>query len=104
MSEYEQGVSRSGRWLTIGAAALVVALGAIPARADTRVFGCSIIERYSQSQVHTALAHARAFVDAGEINSFYGQYVSLRNECRSNPGARRVVHISSRMGQLIAGD
>ena len=88
----------------IGAGALIAALGVMPANADTKVFGCNIVERYTPSQVHMALAHARAFVDAGEVNSLYGQYVSLKNECRSNPGARRVVHISARMGQLIAGD
>jgi len=86
------------------AAALLIGLGVLPARAETKVFGCSIVERYSPSQVHTALAHARSFVDAGEVNNLYGQYLSLKSECRSNPGARRVVHISARMGQLIAGD
>ena len=88
----------------MGAAVLLTSLGVLPAHADTKVFGCSIVDRYSPSQVHTALAHARAFVDAGEVSNLYGQYLSLKNECRSNPGARRVVHISARMGQLIAGD
>ena len=69
MSKGEQSVNLCGWRQAIGAAALVVGLGAMPARADTKVFGCSIIDRYSQSQVHAALAHARAFVDAGEINS-----------------------------------
>lgn len=91
-------------WRQAAATAIVVASGVIPARADTKVFGCNIVERYSQSQVHMALSHARAFVDAGEINNLYGQYLSLRNECRSNPGARRIVHVSARMGQLIAGE
>jgi hypothetical protein len=86
------------------AAAATLALFTLPAKADTKVFGCSLIERYSQSQVHLALAHARTFADAGEVNSLYGQYVSLRNECRSNPGAKRVVHVSSRMAQLMADD
>ncbi len=95
---------RNASLKAMGAAALVAGLGSLPARADTKVFGCSIVERYSPSEVHSALAHARAFVDAGEVNSLYGQYLSLKNECRSNPGARRVVHVSARMGQLIAGE
>ena len=88
----------------LGLTVLLAALDVVPAHAETRVFGCGIVERYSASQVHTALANARAFVDASEISSLYGQYLSLKNECRSNPGARRVVHISTRMGQLIAGE
>lgn len=86
----------------VGAATLAFLI--LPAQADTKVFGCSLIERYSQTQVHFALAHARAFADAGEVNSLYGQYVSLRNECRSNPGAKRVVHVSARMAQLMADE
>lgn len=89
---------------TLGLTFLLAFLEIVPAHAETKVFGCGIVERYSSSQVHTALAHASAFVDAGEINRLYGQYLSLKNECRSNPGARRVVHISTRMGQLIAGE
>ncbi len=88
----------------LGLIVLLTALDVVPTHAETKVFGCGIVERYSSSQVHTALAHASAFVDAGEINRLYGQYLSLKNECRSNPGARRVVHISTRMGQLIAGE
>ena len=88
----------------IAAVAAALALFTLPAKADTKVFGCSHIERYSQTQVHLALAHARAFVDAGEVNNLYGQYVNLLNECRSNPGAKRVVHVSSRMAQLMADD
>lgn len=88
----------------LGLTFLLAFLDIVPAHAETKVFGCGIVERYSSSQVHTALAHASAFVDAGEINRLYGQYLSLKNECRSNPGARRVVHISTRMGQLIAGE
>ena len=84
--------------------AAALTLFSMPARADMKVFGCSLIERYSQSQVHMAWTHARAFVDAGEVNSLYGQYVSLRNECRSNPEAKRVVHVSARMAQLMAND
>ena len=104
MIERKQSDWRNASLMAMAAAALLVGLGALPARADTKVFGCSIVERYSPSQVHTALAHARAFIDDGEVNSLYGHYLSLKNECRSNPGARRVVHISSRMGQLIAGE
>jgi len=85
-------------------AALLAGLWASSAHAETKVFGCSIVERYSPSQVHLALAHARAIGDSGEVNSLYGHYLSLKNECRSNPDARRVVHISARMGQLISGD
>lgn len=104
MSEKDRKAWGSMRRMAMGAGALYVALSALPTRADTKVFGCNIVERYSQSQVHMALEHARAFVDAGEANSLYGQYISLKNECRSNPGARRVVHISARMGQLMAGE
>lgn len=89
---------------TATAAALLAGLWAASAQAETKVFGCNIVERYSPSQVHMALAHARAIGDAGEVNNLYGHYLSLKNECRSNPGARRVVHISTRMGQLISGD
>jgi hypothetical protein len=88
----------------IAAVAATLALFTLPAQAETKVFGCSLVERYSQTQVHLALAHARTFADAGEVNSLYGQYVSLRNECRSNPGAKRVVHVSSRMAQLMSDD
>ncbi len=104
MIERLQSDWRHASLKAIAAAALLVGLGALPARADTKVFGCSIVTRYSPSEVHSALTNARAFVDPGEVNSLYGQYLSLKNECRSNPGARRIVHISARMGQLIAGE
>ncbi len=81
-------------------AAISFAAAAAEAQAETRVFGCKFIESYSSAQASAALSQARAIVGTEALN-LYGHYVSLKNECRTNPNAKRSVHLSPQMVALI---
>jgi hypothetical protein len=74
---------------------------AAEAQAETRVFGCNFVESYNSTQVNSALSQARAAVGV-EALSLYRQYLSLKNECRTNPDAKRSVRLSPEMVALIS--
>jgi hypothetical protein len=80
---------------------MALAFATTIAHAETRTFKCDFASRYSQSEAAAALSYARMTVGSGEASSLYGAYVSLRNECKSNPTAKRVVHLSSAIVALI---
>jgi hypothetical protein len=84
------------------AVALSIGMATTQARAETRVFGCSFVESYSSSQVASAFSEARSVLGS-EAVELYHQYVSLKNECRTNPNAKRTVHLSAKMAELAAG-
>jgi hypothetical protein len=71
------------------------------ARAETRVFGCNFVESYSSYQVASAFSEARSVLGS-EAVELYRQYLSLKNECRTNPEARRVVNLSAKMAELAS--
>lgn len=81
-------------------AAVAFSAAVAEAQAETRVFGCSQVENYNAAQVNSALSQARAAVGV-EALSLYRQYRSLKNECRTNPGAKRSVRLSPEMVALI---
>jgi hypothetical protein len=94
--------SKNARMIRTRALGFAVAnLFAIEAQAETRVFGCNLVENYSSAQVSSALFQAKAAVGL-EAVSLYRQYLSLKNECRTNPGARRSVRLSPEMVALIS--
>jgi hypothetical protein len=84
--------------------ALIFSATLAPAHAETRTFGCSFVSRYSAGEVSMALSYARQAVGAGEAGNLYNNYVSLKNECRSNPTAKRVVNLSPAVVAVIAGN
>jgi hypothetical protein len=86
--------------IAISIAAAISFGAATAAQAETRVFGCKFVESYSPAQASAALSQARAIVGI-EALSLYGHYVSLKNECRTNPNAKRAVRLSPQMVALI---
>jgi hypothetical protein len=76
-------------------------VAATEAHAETRVFGCNFVDTYSSDQVNSALSQARMAVGLEAI-SLYRQYLSLKNECRTNPSARVSVRLSPAMVALIS--
>jgi hypothetical protein len=86
---------------TVFGLALALVVAATVAHAETRTFKCDFAVRYSQSDANAALSYARLTVGSGEASSLYGAYVSLKNECKSNPAAKRVVHLSPAIVALI---
>jgi hypothetical protein len=74
------------------------------AHAQTRTFGCSFVNRYSPGEVSAALSYARNAAGSAEASGLYGLYVSLKNECSSNPAAKRVVNLSPAIVAVIAGN
>jgi hypothetical protein len=72
------------------------------AHADAVTFTCSFVEQHSSSDVSAAMSYAVQIVGTSQANSLYGQYVGLKNECRSNPSARRSVSLSPEIAGLIA--
>jgi hypothetical protein len=83
------------------AAAIAFSAAAAEAQAETRVFGCNFVESYNSTQVSSALSQAKAAVGIEAI-SLYRQYMSLKNECRTNPDAKRSVRLSPDMVALIS--
>lgn len=82
--------------------AFAIALATTLAHAETRTFKCDFASRYSQNEASAALSYARLTVGSGEAGRLYGAYVSLKNECKSNPGAKRVMQLSPAVVSLIA--
>jgi hypothetical protein len=83
-------------------ALLSIGMTLTQARAETRVYGCDFIESYSSSQVASAFSEARTVLGS-EAVELYRQYIGLKNECRTNPDAKRTVHLSGKMAELAAG-
>ncbi len=80
--------------------ALALGLTCTVSLAETRVFGCHFVHKYGSLQANIALAHARKIVGPHEANRLYDQYVGLKNECHSNPEARKTVHLSPELAKL----
>jgi hypothetical protein len=97
--------SNAGRKATcVLALALTYATTIVAAHAETRTFGCSFVTRYSHGEVIAAISFARHAVGSGEASNLYNYYASLKNECQSNPTAKRVVNLSPAVVALIAGN
>lgn len=67
---------------------------------DLRV-GCSLVQHYGSAEVKMLLDQVRSSVDDGEANALYSKYVGLRNDCRSDQKAFRVVNLSAAMHRLL---
>jgi hypothetical protein len=92
---------RTGFGLTL---AVAFATTVTAANAEKRAFNCSFANSHSQSEAYTALSYARLTVGAAQASSLYSAYVSLKNECRTNPAAKRVVNLSPDVLALIAAN
>lgn len=88
--------------LKLSALAILMAVVASPARAESVVIGCPLIEQYSEDQVHSLLSQARAVLSEQEIGKIYHKYVSLRSDCQVNGAARRVVQVSPTLRSWLA--
>jgi hypothetical protein len=98
-------LSNSARRASFGLSlALAFATTIAVAHAEKRTFNCSFANRHSQSEAYTALSYARLTVGSAQASSLYSAYVSLKNECRSNPAAKRVVNLSPDVVALIAAN
>jgi hypothetical protein len=72
------------------------------AYADNIVIGCSLISRYSESDVNMLLGQARSILSEREVGGIYYRYVSLKNACQTNANASRVVPVSSVLRNWLA--
>jgi hypothetical protein len=100
-----QPLSNAGGKASFGLAyALAFVTTIAAAHAETRTFGCSFVNRYSSSEALAALSYARQAVGSSQASSLYSAYVGLKNECQSNPAAKRVVNLSPAVVGLIAGN
>lgn len=98
-----QLLSNPARKATFGLTlALAFATTIAVAHAEKRTFNCNFATRHSQSEAYTALSYARLTVGSAQASSLYSAYVSLKNECQSNPAAKRVVNLSPDIVALIA--
>jgi hypothetical protein len=84
--------------------ALAFAMTITVAHAEKRMFNCSFANRHSQSEAYAALSYARLTVGSAQASSLYSAYVSLKNECQTNPAAKRVVNLSPDVVALIAAN
>ncbi len=69
------------------------------AHAQSRVYGCNFTSRYSAAEAAWATAKARPLVGA-EADALHKHYIELKTECRSNPKAQKVVHLSPKAASL----
>jgi hypothetical protein len=107
MSKFSQleFLSDAARKATFGftlASAFVTSIAV--AQAEKRTFDCNFANRHSQSEASAALSYARLTVGSAQASSLYSAYVSLKNECQSNPAAKRVVNLSPDVVALIAAN
>jgi hypothetical protein len=72
------------------------------AHADAVTFTCSFVEQHSSSDISAAMTYTEQIVGTSQANSLYGQYIGLKNECRSNPSAKRSVSLSPEIAGLVA--
>ena len=84
------------------AAVLYLFAPASLAHADAVTFTCSFVEQHSSSDISAAMTYAEQIVGTSQANSLYGQYIGLKNECRSNPSAKRSVSLSPEIAGLVA--
>lgn len=92
---------KTGFGLTL---ALTFATTITAAHAEKRTFNCSFVNSHSQSEAYTALSYARLTVGSAQASSLYSAYLSLKNECQTNPAAKRVVNLSPDVVALIAAN
>jgi hypothetical protein len=100
-----QPLSKAGGKAIFGfVLALAFVTNIASAHAETRTFGCSFVNRYSPGEASAALSYARQAVGSAQASSLYSAYVGLKNECQSNPAAKRVVNLSPVVVALISGN
>ena len=104
ISQLQLASNAGGKAIFRLALALTFSMTVAAAQAETRTFGCSFVTRYSHGEVIAAISYARHAVGAGEASNLYSYYSSLKNECQSNPTAKRVVNLSPAVVALIAGN
>jgi hypothetical protein len=72
-----------------------------PANAQELRVGCDLVRQYNDAEVKMLLQRVRSTVGDGEANALHDKYVGLRNDCRSNQKAFRVVRLSEAMQKLL---
>jgi hypothetical protein len=82
--------------------AVATLLSSFPAHAEKVAIGCPLIEQYSEDQVHYLLSEARSVIGEQETGRIYGHYLGLRNACRVNGNAVRVVTVSPTLRAWLA--
>lgn len=78
-----------------------VSLSSRPTHGQELRVGCTLVHHVGGAEVKMLLEQARATVGDGEANTLYAKYVGLRNDCRFNQRAMRVVHLSPAMQRLL---
>jgi hypothetical protein len=78
-----------------------VALFSCPAYAQQLRVDCDLVRQYDEAEVNMLLERVRSTVGDGEVNALHYKYVDLRNDCRSNQKAFRVVRLSAAMQKLL---
>jgi hypothetical protein len=88
--------------MKIPALAAAAALLSTPALAESVTIGCPLVAQYSQEQVDYLLNEARSIIGEREAGRIYSKYIGLKNDCRVNYRAVRVVTVSPMLRDWLA--
>lgn len=88
--------------MKLSALAITAAVISSPAYAENIVIGCPLIRQYSEAQVNLLLSQVRSVLGEQEIGMIYNKYVSLKNACKVNDNAVRIVSVSPTLHTLLA--